>query len=218
MRRQALRGAPRGPLYDYLSVPFPSPKTLCRDAEIVALDLETTGLDPARDRILSVGLLSVRHMTVRLDTCWHQLIRSSREIPEASAVIHRITDDQSAQGVPLDQVMPDLLSRLAGRVVLVHHAAIETKFITRACQTLYGPGFLMPLIDTEVLARRQFERCNRSYRAADLRLFRLRERYQLPRYQAHNALSDALATAELFLAMTAGMDADKNWRLKDVLC
>ena len=218
MRRRALKRVPRGPLHAYLSVPFPSRKTLCCDAEIVALDLETTGLDPASDRILSIGLLSIRHMAVRLDSAWHQLIQSSREIPEASAVIHRITDDQSAQGIPLKQAMPDLLDRLAGKVMLVHHAVIEKQFIGRACQSLYGSGFFIPLIDTQVLARHQFERRNRAYSPGDLRLARLREIYQLPRYQAHNALSDALAAAELFLAITAGMEMDKSCRLKDVLC
>ena len=37
----------------------------------------------------------------------------------------------------------------------------------------------------------------------DLRLFNLRERYHLPNYKAHNALSDAISTAELFLALAA---------------
>ena len=39
----------------------------------------------------------------------------------------------------------------------------------------------------------------------DLRLFNLRPRYNLPRYKAHNALSDAIATAELFMALAAEM-------------
>jgi DNA polymerase-3 subunit epsilon len=217
-RRRALQRTPAGPLYDYLAVPFPARASLCRDTEIVSLDLETTGLDPASDRILSIGTVTVRGMAVRLDTAWHQLVQASRDIPEASAVIHRITDDQSAQGLPLKQVIPDLLDRLTGKVVLVHHAAIEQQFIDQACRTLYGSGFLAPMIDTEVLARRQFERCNRPYRPGDLRLSSLREHYQLPRYLAHNALSDALATAELYLAISAGMATDNSVRLKDVLC
>jgi len=46
-RRRALRQTAAGPLHDYLAVPFPARASLCRDAEIVSLDLETTGLDPA---------------------------------------------------------------------------------------------------------------------------------------------------------------------------
>jgi len=54
-----------------------------------------------------------------------------------------------------------------------------------------------------VLARRAMERRQQPFRARDLRLFNLRASHHLPRYPAHNALSDALATAELFLALAA---------------
>lgn len=218
LRRRALRQVTGGPLHDFLSTPFPAAAIPCQDAEIVSLDLETTGLDPDTDRILSIGMVTVRHMAVHLDSAWHRLVQASRDIPETSAVIHRITDDQSAQGLPLKQVIPELLEHLAGRVLLAHHAAIEQQFIDTACRSLYGSGFLSPLIDTEVLARRRLERRNQPYRPGDLRLSSLRERYQLPRYTAHHALSDALATAELFLAITADTSADHTCRLKDVLC
>ena len=218
MRRHALRHTPDGPLHQYLSTPFPGAASACGDIEIVALDLETTGLDTANDRILSVGMITLQGMTVRPGTAWHQLVRANRDIPADSVSIHRITDDQSAQGLPVQQVIPGILERLAGRIMLAHHAVIEQQFIDRACRRLYGSGFLAPLIDTEVLARRLFERRNRPYRPGDLRLARLRERYHLPRYKAHNALSDALAAAELFLAISADMGVDENCRLKDVLC
>ena len=50
-----------------------------------------------------------------------------------------------------------------------------------------------------------------------LRLFNLRERYKLPAYKAHNALSDALSTAELFLALMADLYPGLDCRLKDLL-
>ena len=216
-RRLARRRVPDGPLHDFLSAVLPGARVRCRDIGIVALDLETTGLDPACDRILSIGMVEIHRMAVRLDSAWHQLLQAEREIPEHSATIHRITDDQAAQGLPLQQALPELLRRLTGKVLLVHHAAIEQRFLDQACRTLYGGGFVTPLIDTELLARRQFERRNQAFRDTDLRLSNLRARYRLPRYPAHNALSDALATAELFLALTAGHDVDYNCRLKDVL-
>jgi DNA polymerase-3 subunit epsilon len=75
----------------------------------------------------------------------------------------------------------------------------------------------MPTIDTQVLARRRFERRDQPYQPKDLRLFNLRTTYGLPRYQAHNALSDALATAELFLALTADMAQNGHCRLNELM-
>ncbi|MEJ2396227.1 MAG: exonuclease domain-containing protein [Candidatus Thiodiazotropha sp.] len=205
LRKRALAKSTPGALHDYLSTPMPSKKTQCDDLVIVALDLETTGLDPKKDKILSFGLVEVRHMTIKLETSRHQLISIDGQIPEESAVIHHITDDQAATGITIAEALPELLTRLAGKVMLVHYASIEQNFINAACQKLYGAPFVMPTIDTLVLAQRLFERRNHTIQAGDLRLFNLRPRYNLPNYKAHNALSDALATAELFLAMAAEM-------------
>jgi DNA polymerase III subunit epsilon len=204
-RKHALSKSMPGALHDYLSTPLTGKKTQCEDLVIVALDLETTGLDPRKDKILSYGLVEIHHMTIKLGTSRHQLVSIDGQIPEESAVIHQITDDQAATGIRLEEALPDLLAHLAGKVMLVHYASIEQNFIDAACRKLYGAPFLIRTIDTLVLAQRLFERRNHTIQPGDLRLFNLRPRYNLPNYKAHNALSDALATAELFLAMAAEM-------------
>ena len=188
-----------------------------RTEDLIFLDLETTGLDADQDRILSIGLVEIHGLAIRLDTAWHPVLRVDRAIPEDAAVIHRITDDRAARGEPLAQVLPELLRRLKGRVLLGHHAVIEQRFLTRACKRLYGAPFVIPCIDTEILARRQFDQRNQPYQMKDLRLFNLRSLHGLPRYPAHDALSDALATAELFLALTAGRTASRRCRLRELL-
>ena len=204
-RRRALRKVGDGPLRDYLSTEFSDKRLDCHEVEIVSLDLETTGLDPNRDAILTIGLIHICQMSIRLETAWHEVIQIDHAIPEESAVIHHITDDRAALGRPLVDVLPLLLRRLAGKVMLVHYSNIEQNFLDVACRKLYGAPFIIPTIDTLALAQRLYERRNHSIQPGDLRLFNLRPRYNLPRYKAHNALSDALATAELFLAMSAEM-------------
>jgi DNA polymerase-3 subunit epsilon len=200
-RKKALARAAPGPLADYLATPFPDKQSDCRELEIVAIDLETTGLDPRTDDILSIGLVHIDHFAVKLSTAWHSIVRIDRDIPGDSAVIHHITDDRSAAGVPIDALLPELLRRLAGRPMLVHYSPIEQNFISASCERLYGAPFVAPIVDTLEIGQRVFERRNHLIQPGDLRLFNLRPRYNLPQYKAHNALSDALATAELFLAM-----------------
>lgn len=201
MRRKALGKAAPGPLADFLATPWPDRKADCREIPIVAIDLETTGLDPRKDVILSIGLVEIVNFSVRLSTAWHSIVRIDRDIPGESAVIHQITDDQAAAGAPIEELLPELLRRLAGRPMLVHYSPIEQNFIDNACQQLYGAPFVTQIIDTLEIGQRVFERRNHLIQPGDLRLFNLRPRYNLPQYKAHNALSDALATAELFLAM-----------------
>jgi DNA polymerase-3 subunit epsilon len=184
---------------------------------MVALDLETTGLDPKKDAILSIGLVEVDHWGIRLATAWHRIVRVDTAIPGDSAVIHQITDDQSAAGSPLEELLPEVLARLAGRPMIVHYSPIEQNFIDAACRRLYGAPFVTPIVDTLEIGQRVFERRNHLIQPGDLRLFNLRPRYNLPQYKAHNALSDALATAELFLAMADNLYPGKPCPLGEFL-
>jgi DNA polymerase-3 subunit epsilon len=216
-RKRLLKRLAGGPLHDFYSVPFPPAASDSRETEFVALDLETTGLEPQQDEILSIGWVTIQAMQIDLASARHRLVRPEGAIPEQSAVIHHITDDRAAQGAPLQQTLQELLPQLAGRVLIAHHARFEMQFLSKACQRCFNAPFLMPVIDTQELARRSLERRNQSYRADALRLATLRERYHLPRYRLHNALSDALAAAELFLAQLAQHNTARPVALKNFL-
>lgn len=216
-RKSALAKAAPGPLADYLATPFPHKHSNCRDLEIVAIDLETTGLDPAKDEILSIGLVHIEDWAIKLKTSWHSIVRIDKDIPGETAIIHQITDDQSAAGAPLEDLLPVVLNRLAGRPMLVHYSAIEQNFLSAACQKLYGAPFVAPTIDTLEIAQRTYHRRNHTIQPGDLRLFNLRPRYNLPQYKAHNALSDALATAEVFLALADNLYAEQPCPLREFL-
>ena len=215
-RRKALAKAAPGPLADYLATPFPDKKADCREIEMVAIDLETTGLDPNTDDILSIGLVSVDGFGVKLGTSWHRIVKLGKDVGD-SATIHHITDDQSAAGEPIEDLLPEVLRRIAGHPIIVHYSPIEQNFINAACERLYGAPFVVPIIDTLEIGQRVFVRRNHLIQPGDLRLFNLRPRYNLPQYKAHNALSDALATAELFLAMAENLYPDRPCPLGEFL-
>ncbi|MGD2141102.1 MAG: exonuclease domain-containing protein [Burkholderiales bacterium] len=216
-RRRLLRSASAGPMHDYLAASFPGRGVRYTEVEFVALDLETTGLDARNDEILSIGLVSLKAGRIGLGTAQHHLIAPTGAIPETSAVIHHITDEAAASGRDLAQVLPGVLLRLRGRVLLGHHVRIERAFLDAACKRLYGTDFLAPVADTESLIRRWLEHRNQSVTGRDLRLHALRERYGLPRYKAHNALTDALATAELFCAFVARANLGADTALRRFL-
>lgn len=216
-RKRILKQLQPGVMHSFYAVPFPAPGSNSRELDYVALDLETTGLDPQKDEILSIGLVSLHGANILLHSASHRLICPKCEIPEQSAVIHHITDDQAASGEPLQTVLTQLLPLLAGKVLIAHHARFEMQFLRRACERYFSTTFLMPVIDTQEIAKRALERRNLAYRPQELRLASLRERYGLPRYRLHNALSDAVAAAELFLAQLAQHGTDTPVPLKNFL-
>jgi DNA polymerase III subunit epsilon len=216
-RQRRAAKVPAGPLRDYLASKIPDPAIDCRDTPFLAVDMETTGLDPAEDQILSIGWVAMDGLTIRLDTAGQCWVRPTREIPEASAVIHQITDDQAARGASLAEALEQLLEVLAGRVMLAHHAAVELGFLDQACQKQYGFACMIPTVDTLRLAREEMERRQEVVRSGGLRLNALRQRYNLPRYKGHDALNDALAAAELFAAQISHRSQDGPLPLHRVL-
>jgi DNA polymerase-3 subunit epsilon len=202
-RKRLLAKAPAGPLKDFLSVPFPAPNTPLNECQILAMDFETTGLNARTDQILSVGHILLDSFEIQLSSAYHQVICTEGALAESGVIIHQITDDTKSQGKPVAEVVEQLLAAMAGKVILLHFAAIEKNFLQYTCKKLYGMAPVFPIIDTLVIARKRLDLRTALYSPNDLRLFNLREKHGLPRYKAHNALSDALATAELFLAEMA---------------
>lgn len=216
-RRRLARSLPPGPLRDYHAVAFPPGRADWRSVEFVALDFETTGNDPRSEDIVSAGWVVLRHAAVEVATASRRLVRPSKPMPERSAVIHAITDDEAAMGEPLAAVLADVLDILAGRVLVAHYAPAERGFLDAGCRRCFGGGVVLPAVDTLQLGRWRLEREGRQPLRGDLRLDALRSRVGLPEHVMHDALGDALATAELFLAQAEHLAAGEPLPLRTLL-
>lgn len=206
-RLRALRAVAPGPLRDYLSVPLPGPTVPLADLRLLAVDIETTGLDPRTDRMLSIGYVPVDGGSVVLGEAGRVVVRDDAGVG-ASATVHGLTDDTLAGGEPLADAVAGLLAALTGRVLLAHFARIETGFFSGACERLWGAPMPCVVVDTLELEHRVVTgRGQRDPAPGALRLWAARERHGLPVYRAHEALTDALACAELYLAQRAELEA-----------
>ena len=200
-RRKYLDKAPTGALRDYLQSPLPLEHTPVMNANCLALDFETTGFNLDKDEILSFGYVQVNHLSIDLKTAVHRLVRPAQNIPEQSAIVHQILDDTSLDGMPLKTVLDEFLHALRGKVLLAHYAAAESGYLNKACESVYGCGLVIPVIDTLQLEQRRHGRL-----ATGRQQFKLHEscrRYNLPQYKLHDALNDAISCAELFIAQAA---------------
>ena len=200
-RRMCLAKAPAGSaMYDYLSTPLPNKDATISRTNILSLDFETTGLNVLNDQLLSIGCVDMSHGKIKLGSGYHQVIRTHGNLCKNNVAIHKITDAEKEQGAELQHAIDDLLRLMAGKVILVHYAKIERNFLTQSCKRIYGfvPPFLM--IDTLAIIKRRLDKSDIPYDPSKLRLVNQRSSFGLPSYHAHNALKDAIATAELLQA------------------
>lgn len=176
-------------------------------ARLLAVDVETTGLDPSRDALLAVGFVPVDGDRVVLAGARRILVAGAAEVG-ASATVHGLTDDEVAAGVPLAEALDEVLAALRGRTLLAHHAPIEVGFLRAACARTGRDWPSPPVVDTLVVEERRHTLRGAEPPPGSLRLWAARSRFGLPAYRAHDALMDAIACAELHLAQTAERAGD----------
>ena len=160
--------------------------------------------------MLSIGWLPVDGGRVVLGGADRVMVRDEGGVAGVgqSATVHGLTDDRLAGGVPLEDAVARLLAALAGRVLLAHFARIETAFLGAACERAWGAGMPCVVVDTFELERRVVAGgWGAEPERGALRLWTAREKRGLPVYRAHEALTDALACAELYLAQRAELQA-----------
>jgi len=203
LRRWRARRRVTHPGYlEFLRTPAPAGTTDFTRAELVCLDIETTGLDSATAAMLSVGWVQIREGFVDLSTAESIVVRSSKDVGH-SASVHGLTDTVVGAGVDPRVALDRVINVLRGRVLVVHHAGLDKALLDRMCREFYGDKLLIPVIDTLALEYRRQARQHHIDDTQSLRLPDIRKRYGLPYYSGHNCLTDAISTAELLIAMVA---------------
>jgi DNA polymerase-3 subunit epsilon/ATP-dependent DNA helicase DinG len=153
--------------------------------ELVAIDLETTGLDPSQDAILEIA--AVRFRDGQIIESYSTLIDPQRPIPQTVALLTGITDDD-VQGKPrVTQAIPHLQAFVGDAPIVAHNISFDASFLKRQ-------GALQNnlKLDTYELAAVLMPRAPRYGLGA------LAASLGIALEHAHRALDDAQATALVY--------------------
>lgn len=156
----------------------------------VVIDLETTGLRAAQDRITEIGAVKVRGGEVLGEL--RTLVHPGCAIPPSITAVTGITDAMVAGAPPIGAVLPALLRFLDGAVLVAHNAPFDVAFLRAAIERELRTDFDPVTVDTARLARRLLRDEVRDCRLATLARH-LRARTQ----PNHRALADARATVDV---------------------
>lgn len=197
--------APEGPLKRFYQAGTVAPTCLLRDTPLMGLDIETTGLSSQEDEIISLGVVPFNHSIIQCNGAQYWMTKPDNDLHAESVTIHEITDSELENAPPLNRVLDKLLTAMSGNVMVVHCVSIERQFLLEASLKVYGYPLYFPVLDTMDIERQAYQPSwwQRFSKAPSLRLDACRQRYNLPRYKAHHALTDALSSAELLQAQIA---------------
>ena len=167
-----------------------------RNVSFAVVDFETTGLNPETDRIVQLAAVIVNgegHIVDSFDTIVKP--ENPAEYQHGAEHIHGITAEQVSSGMPLREALQQLWAINDGRIFTAHNAPFDLGFLHAESERVGIEGSVEFHIDTLELSRRTT--------GADTtrrhNLFALCEHYGIERDKAHDARSDATATAQLLM-------------------
>jgi len=170
----------------------------------VALDTETTGLDPAAGhRIVEIGCIElVNH--VATDRNFHSYVNPDRDIPVEAQAVHGLTSEFLAGQPTFSAIVDDFDAFIGDSPLVIHNAEFDIRFLNAELQAINRPPLaLQRTIDTVSLARRK-------YPGAPANLDALCRRFQIDNSDRtlHGALKDARLLAEVYLELIGGRQRD----------
>lgn len=193
-------------LRNYARADWPERSAPARQARFIALDFELDGLKD-NAHLLQAGWVPFTVEGIDLGGARAFDIRSGKRLDDAAVTIHGIGEQRAREGAPLTDVVAALLGDLAGTVIVAHGASIERGALQGAVRKLHGAALPVRAVCTLAIERHLSPRLTGT---GSYRLGAARNRHGLPDYDAHDALTDALAAAELFLAQLRRLPPDQR--------
>ena len=158
----------------------------------IVLDLETTGLSPARDEIVEIAALKV-DTTCDTHQRYHCLVRTEFPIPPQAVAVHGITDELlRTEGLPHEEAIKGLHQFIGDMRIVCHNSRFDLGFLQQSFAK-YGLPFRNPSSCTLKMTRRAFP---------DLPSYKLEDVVRFAGWDSsgsHRALTDCLNTARVFI-------------------
>jgi DNA polymerase-3 subunit epsilon len=174
---------------------------LVAELPIVAIDTETTGRDPASDRVVEVACVRWEGGRITMQKSW--LVNPGRPIPQEAFEVHGISDDHVKDAPTFEAILPELLEALKGAIPLAYNAEFDSKQLLSELGRLPAPASPPPAfqknaewIDPLVWAR-ELQKLEKSRALAEVAA-----RLGVELSQAHRATNDAEAALNVFVRFT----------------
>jgi DNA polymerase III subunit epsilon len=184
----------KDPAYAFLFEPGPPD-------EAVSIDCETTGLDRARDEIISVAAVRIKGARVLTSEAFSATVRCLTPINPQAIKVHGLRERDVAMGRAMAQVMPALLRFIGGRPLVGYYLEFDVAMLNRYVRAWLGVGLPNRLVDVSGLYY------DRKYGDAppgahvDLSFAALVRDLKLELIDQHDALADATTTALIYVML-----------------
>ena len=171
-----------------------------QDDEVVVFDCETTGLDPKKDEIISIGAVKIKGNKILTNEAFHLFVEQKKQISHESITIHQIRHCDLEDALPIEEAIEKFLYFIGSRKLVGYYLEFDVAMINKYIKPMFG--ITLPNKQAEVSAIYYDKKIAKLPQGnIDLRFDMILEDLDLPKLQAHDALNDAVMTAMIYLKL-----------------
>jgi DNA polymerase III epsilon subunit family exonuclease len=174
----------------------------------IVLDVETTGLDYKRERIIEFAAVRLENGVIK--DKFETLINPKQHIRKSSMAIHGITEEMVADAPVEEEIMPAVFEFIGEHALVAHNAIFDYNFINEASKRLYGKAIENQRIDSQVLFKEVYPEFE-SHGLENLMI-----KFGVEFSTRHRAMADAIGLAEAYPKLKKLYEKKYDWQMKQV--
>lgn len=187
----------------WLSLPKTDLHAPFETSRYVVLDVETSGLNPTRDKLIAIGAVAVVSGRINLDDAFEVVLQQPTPSAHDNILIHGIGGMAQSVGCDPDKALLDFLLYAGNAPLVAFHAAFDEAAIRLAINKYLRAEFKQPWLDLAYLAPALYPELSQHHRSLDDWI----DQFGIGNFARHSALADAYSTAQLLLIL---MNASKQ--------
>lgn len=179
----------------------------------VVVDVESTGLNVHTDCLIAIGAVCVADGTIWLDQGFEVVLQQAAPSTVDNILIHGIDGTTQTHGMEPAAALLNFLAYLGNAPLIAYHAPFDRTMIDKATMKFLGFKIRNPWIDLAYVAPALCPELAKGLQSLD----QWAEAFHITNANRHNAVADALATAQLLLVLLARAEQRQAARLRDFI-
>ncbi|CAA6799214.1 MAG: DNA polymerase III epsilon subunit (EC [uncultured Sulfurovum sp.] len=171
-----------------------------QEEEFVSFDCETTGLNPKKDEILSIGAVKIKDNKIELNNSFERFLKSIQEIPEETIKIHYIRPCDLENTVETKIAIEEFLHFIGNRTLIGYYIKFDIAMINKYAKALIGTTIPNKSIELSSMYYKRHHKKS-SHEFVDLKFNTIMEKLDLPQLGQHDAVNDAVMSAMMYLKL-----------------
>ena len=168
--------------------------------EYVCLDCETTGLNPKKDEILSIGAVHIKDNKVIMRETFNIFVKPSKNISAESIKIHHIRPIDLENAVSPKEAILKILDFIGSRPIVGYYIKFDIAMISKYTKEYIGVKLPNESIEVSSMFFKSKKKTS-EYEFIDLKFDTIMKELDIPKLGKHDALNDAIMTSMMFLKL-----------------